>query len=170
MLVRAIELDVLPVAQRYGMGVIVWSPLAGGWLTGKYRRDQEPPPDSRAVRFREQGRPVATRYDLSRPGNQRKLDLVEGLSQVADQAGVSLTHLAMAWSLTHPAVTSAIIGPRTPEQLEDLLKGADVRLDQRTLDAVDEIVPPGSVIESSDRGWDPPWMRPEARRGWPQGR
>jgi aryl-alcohol dehydrogenase-like predicted oxidoreductase len=163
-LVRAAELDVLPVAQRYGMGVIVWSPLAGGWLTGKYRRDEAPPADSRAVRFREQGRPVAARYDLSRPGNQRKLDVVEALQRVADQAGMSLTHMAVAFSLAHPAVTSTIIGPRTLDQLEDLLKGADVRLDAATLDAIDEVVPPGTVIESADRGYEPPWMAPAARR------
>jgi aryl-alcohol dehydrogenase-like predicted oxidoreductase len=146
------------------MGVIVWSPLAGGWLTGKYRRGTEPPADSRAVRFREQGRPVAARYDLSRPGNQRKLDTVEALRGVADGAGLSPTHLAMAFSLAHPAVTSTIIGPRTMHQLDDLVKGADVRLDADTLDAIDQIVPPGTVIESADRGWEPPWMSPEARR------
>jgi aryl-alcohol dehydrogenase-like predicted oxidoreductase len=163
-LVRGIELDVLPVAERYGMGVIVWSPLAGGWLTGKYRRGSEPPPDSRAVRFREQGRPVAARYDLARPGNQRKLDMVEALQSVADEAGLSLTHMAMAFSLAHPAVTSTIIGPRTLDQLEDLVKGADVRLDDATMDAIDEVVPPGTVIESADRGYEPPWMSPVARR------
>jgi aryl-alcohol dehydrogenase-like predicted oxidoreductase len=163
-LVRGIELDVLPVAERYGMGVIVWSPLAGGWLTGKYRRDAEPPSDSRAVRFREQGRPVAARFDLSRPGNQRKLDVVEALQKVADASGMSLTHLATAFSLAHPGVTSTIIGPRTTDQLDNLLKGADLRLDADTLDAVDDIVPPGAVIEAADRGWDPPWMTPRARR------
>jgi aryl-alcohol dehydrogenase-like predicted oxidoreductase len=163
-LVRWVEQDVLPVAQRYGMGVIVWSPLAGGWLTGKYRRGEDPPEDSRAVRFRRQGRPVAARYDLSRPGNQRKLDLVESLALVAEKAGVSLTHLALAFSLTHPAVTSTIIGPRTPGQLQDLLAGAEVELDRDTLDAIDEISPPGNTAETSDRGWDMPWMAPEARR------
>jgi aryl-alcohol dehydrogenase-like predicted oxidoreductase len=77
---------------------------------------------------------------------------------------MSLTHLAMAFSLAHPAVTSAIIGPRTPEQLADLLAGADLRLDGEILDAIDEIVPPGTVVDPADRGWDPPWMAPEARR------
>jgi aryl-alcohol dehydrogenase-like predicted oxidoreductase len=163
-LVRGVELDVLPVCQRYGMGVIVWSPLAGGWLTGKYRRGEEPPSDSRAVRFKEQGRPVAARYDLSRPGNQRKLELVEELARFADKAGLSLTHMAVAFSLSHPAVTSAIIGPRTPQQLQDLVAGADVELDRDTLDAIDDIVLPGTVAEPSDRGWEPPWMAPEARR------
>jgi aryl-alcohol dehydrogenase-like predicted oxidoreductase len=164
MLVRGIEVDVLPVTRRYGMGVIVWSPLAGGWLAGKYRRGEDPPKDSRAVRFAEQRRPVASRYDLSRPGNQRKLDLVEELALVAEKAGLSLTHMAIAFTLAHPAVTSAIIGPRTPQQQEDLLAGADVELDADTLDAIDEIVRPGTTAESSDMGWEGPWMAPEARR------
>jgi aryl-alcohol dehydrogenase-like predicted oxidoreductase len=162
--VRHLENDLFPVAQRYGMGVIVWSPLAGGWLGGKYRRDQEAPPDSRAVRFAQRGSPVAARYDLSRPANQRKLDLVDDLTVVADKAGISLTHMAIAFTLAHPAVTSAIIGPRTMDQLNDLLAGADARLDDATLDAIDEIVPPGSVLEQSDRGWAAPWMKAEERR------
>jgi aryl-alcohol dehydrogenase-like predicted oxidoreductase len=163
-LVRQIELDVLPVAQRYGMGVIVWSPLAGGWLSGKYRRGQDAPDDSRAVRFRRRGSPVARRFDLSVPENQRKLDLVEDLTVVADKAGLSLTHMAMAFALAHPGVTSAIIGPRTPAQLQDLLEGADVDLDAEVLDAIDELVPPGGVVFDFDRGWSPPWREPAARR------
>ena len=163
--VRHVETDLFPVTQRYGMGVIVWSPLAGGWLAGKYRREQSaPPPDSRAVRFAKRGSPVAARFDLSRPANQRKLDLVEDLAVIADKAGMSMTHMAIAFTLAHPAVTSSIIGPRTPEQLEDLLAGADLRLDDATLDAIDELVPPGSILEESDRGWQPPWMKPEERR------
>ena len=162
--VRQIEQDLLPVTQRYGMGVIVWSPLAGGWLAGKYRRGAEPPPDSRAIRFKQRGSPVAARYDLSRPSNQRKLDFVEQLENVADKAGVSLTHLSIAFTLAHPGVTSAIIGPRTMEQLEDLLAGQDLRLDDAALDAIDEIVAPGTVLEESDRGWTPPWMEHAARR------
>ena len=164
MLVRGIELDVLPVCARYGMGVIVWSPLAGGWLAGRYRAGEEAPPDSRAARYRRIGHPVAARFDMSRPGNRRKLELVEELSRIADEGGVPLVHLAVAFTLSHPAVTSTIIGPRTPEQLESLLAGADVRLDRDTLDAIDEIVPPGTVIEQADRGWEPPWMSAEARR------
>jgi aryl-alcohol dehydrogenase-like predicted oxidoreductase len=164
MLVRGVELDVLPASARYGMGVIVWSPLAGGWLAGKYRRGQPVPEDSRAARYRRIGHPVAARFDLSRPGNQRKLELVEELAVVADKAGLSLAHMAVGFTLAHPAVTSAIIGPRTPEQLHDLLSAADVRLDQDVLDAIDGIVPPGTVIEVADRGWEPPWMAPESRR------
>ena len=162
--VRAAEYDVFPVTQRYRMGVIVWSPLAGGWLAGRYRRDQEVPEDSRAARYSSRGGPVAARFDMSSPVNQRKLDLVEELVPVADKAGMSLTHMANAFALAHPAVTSAIIGPRTMEQLEDALAGADARLDDETLDAIDSIVAPGTVINDADRGYTPPWMEPSARR------
>jgi aryl-alcohol dehydrogenase-like predicted oxidoreductase len=161
---RHIELDVLEVTRRYGMGVIVWSPLAGGWLTGKYRRGEEAPMDSRMTRAQVRGSRVAQRFDLSRPGAQRKLDLVEELLPIADKAGIPLAHMAIAFTLAHPSVTSAIIGPRTMDQLEDLLAGADVRLDEAILDAIDEVVPPGTVVDDADRGWDPPWLEPENRR------
>src|SRR5438445_6508602 len=95
--VRSVEADVLPVTQRYGMGVIVWSPLAGGWLAGKYRRGQEVPKDSRAVRYKERGSPIAARYDTSRPENQRKLDVAADLIPLADKAGIPLTHPAIAF-------------------------------------------------------------------------
>src|SRR5438477_4270592 len=137
--VRVIERELLPVAQRYGMGVIVWSPLAGGWLAGRYRRGQGPPEGSRGARWKGV-RPVYARYDVENPQNQRKLDLVEDLERVADKAGLSLTHMSLAWTIAHPAVTSAIIGPRTMEQLEDLLGAADVRLDEATFDAIDDLV------------------------------
>jgi aryl-alcohol dehydrogenase-like predicted oxidoreductase len=163
-LTRHIELDVLEVARRYGMGVIVWSPLAGGWLTGKYRRGQEAPARSRMERSRVRGGRVADRFDLSRPEAQRKLDLVEELLPIADKAGISPAHMGIAFTLAHPSVTSAIIGPRTMEQLDDLLEGADVRLDGATLDAIDEVVAPGTVVDEADRGWDPPWMERESRR------
>jgi aryl-alcohol dehydrogenase-like predicted oxidoreductase len=162
--VRHIEWDVLPVAQRYGMGVIVWSPLAGGWLAGRYRKGEGAPSDSRLVRYKERGSPVARRYDPSVPENERKLDIVEELVLLAEKAGTTITHLAIAFTLAHPAVTSSIIGPRTPAQLTDLLAGADVRLDVDTLDAIDELVAPGSVVFDFDRGYSPPWMAPEARR------
>jgi aryl-alcohol dehydrogenase-like predicted oxidoreductase len=163
-LVRGIERDVLAVTQRYGMGVIAWSPLAGGWLTGKYRRGADIPEDSRAARIASYNRAVAPRFDLSLPVNQRKQDLVEELQLVADKAGISLTHMANAFVLTHPAVAASIIGPRTMEQLLDLLEGADVTLDAETLDAIDDIVPPGSVVNDIDRGWTPPWLGADARR------
>jgi aryl-alcohol dehydrogenase-like predicted oxidoreductase len=162
--VRHIERDLLPVCRDYGMGVIVWSPLAGGWLTGKYRRGQDPASDSRAVRMAEMGHPVASRYAQDNPVNEPKFEAIDRLDAVADKAGVSLTHLANAWVLHHPAVTSAIIGPRTPEQLDDVLAAADVRLSDETLDQIDEIVAPGTVLAQDDRGWVEPWLEASARR------
>lgn len=154
--VRQIERDVLPVAQRYGMGVLVWSPLCRGWLTGRYRRNAfDRAPQARAARGRERGRWIAAQFDESRPENQRKLDLVEELAKVADDAGMSMTHMAIAFALAHPAVTSAIIGPRTLDQLNDLLAGADVQLDAATLDAIDEAVPPGTLVDENDHGYTP---------------
>src|SRR4051812_35026392 len=111
MLVRGIQADVLPTCRRYGMGVIPWGPLGGGWLSGRWRKDQEAPDSTRANR-------IPGRYDLSIPANQRKLDAAEALAQLADEAGLSLIHLALAFVINHPAVTAAIIGPRTMEHLE----------------------------------------------------
>jgi aryl-alcohol dehydrogenase-like predicted oxidoreductase len=156
-LARGIERAVLPTCQRYGMGVIPWSPLAGGWLTGKYRRGMDKPDTHRARR-------IPQRYNPTLPENQRKLDVVEELLKVAADAGVPLTHLANAWVLEHPAVTSAIIGPRTMEQLTDVLAGIDVRLDGAVLDRIDEIVPPGTNLNEADAGWAPPSLSKEARR------
>ncbi len=163
--VRGIEHDVLPVAQRHGMGVLVWSPLCRGWLTGRYRRDAfDDSPEARAAKTKTRGGAIAKQFDMTRPENHRKLDLVEELAKVAANAGVSMTHLAIAFVLAHPGVTSAIIGPRTPEQLADLLAGADLRLDAATLDAIDELVPPGTVVDDNDRGFTPWWFEPQARR------
>src|SRR6266513_2468863 len=148
---RGIETAVLPTCQRYGMGVIPWSPLAGGWLTGRYRRGSDLPSGGRAAR-------VPDRFDYDLPENQRKLDLVEELLKLAADAGMSLTHLAMAWVLEHPAVTSAIIGPRTMDQLTDLLAGADAQLDDDILDRIDDLVPPGTTINPADTGWTPPGL------------
>ena len=147
----------LPTCQQYGMGVIPWSPLAGGWLTGRYRKGQEPPASTRAGR-------LPQRYDLSLPGNQRKLEAADALAQLAEEAGLSLIHMALAFVLEHPAVTSAIIGPRTMEQLESQLGGADVKLPRDVLDRIDEIVPPGTNVNPMDAGWQNPWLAPEARR------
>ncbi|MDQ4097170.1 MAG: aldo/keto reductase [Actinomycetota bacterium] len=158
-LARGVEADVLPVCQRYGMGVLAWSPLAGGWLTGKYRRGEEPPPGSRATRGR-----IPDRFDFNRPENQAKLDAVEELLKVSSEAGIPLAHLAVAWVLNHPAVTSAIIGPRTPDQLADLLAGEDVVLDEAILDRIDEIVPPGRTINRADAGYTPPALADPALR------
>lgn len=163
--VRSIEHDVLPVARRYGMGVLVWSPLNRGWLAGRYRRDHfDRSPESRAVRGAERAEWLAVLYDESRSEVQRKLDIVEALVRLAGDAGMTLPRLAIAWVLAHPAVTSAIIGPRTMEQLEDLVEAADLRLDAATLDAIDELVPPGTVVDEHDRGFEPWWFEPAERR------
>ena len=159
-LARGAEADVLPVCQRYGMGVIAWSPRAGGWLTGKYRRGEAPPEGSRMTRSR-----VPDRFNLEKPENQLKLDAVDELGKVASDVGASLTHVALAFVLQHPAVTSAIIGPRTPEQLQDLLEGADLTLDGAILDRIDAIVPPGRTINPADAGYTPPSLAdPSLRR------
>ncbi len=146
---RGIETSVLPTCDKYGMGVIPWSPLAGGWLSGKFRKGDTTAESHRAQR-------VPGRYDLSLPENQRKLDLVEELIKVADDAGISLTHLAMAFVVAHPAVSAAIIGPRTMEQLTGLLEGASVELGDDVMDRLDEIVPPGTTVNAADAGWTPP--------------
>jgi len=164
-LVRHIEHDVLPVAQRHGMGVLVWSPLCRGWLTGRYRRDGfDESPQARATRGQERGGPIAAQFDLTRAENQRKLDVVEHLFKLAADVGISMTHMALAFTLAHPSITSAIVGPRTLEQVQDTLAGADVRLGDATLDAIDELVPPGTVVDENDRGFSPWWLEAPARR------
>jgi aryl-alcohol dehydrogenase-like predicted oxidoreductase len=157
--VRQTEAAVLPTCERYGMGVIAWAPLNGGWLTGKYRLGEAPPEGSRATRNR-----LPERYDPERPANRAKYDAIEELLKVASGAGCSLTHLAMAWAVNHPAVTAAIIGPRTMEQLTDLLAGQDVTLHDEALDRIDEIVPPGTTVNPADNGFTAPALRHAARR------
>lgn len=148
MLVRGVEFDVLPTCKRHGMAVIPWSPLAGGWLSGKWRLGTEPT-SRRAER-------IPDRYDLSKPENQRKLEAADALAVIAEKAGLSLPRMAVAWVINHPAVTSAIIGPRTMEQLEGLLGAEEVVLDDDTLDAIDEVVPPGRNLNPADAGYRPP--------------
>ena len=158
LLVRGIERELLPVTQRYGMGTLVWSPLAGGWLSGKWRKGQEAPSSSRSER-------MAGRYDLSDPVNQRKLDAADALAQVAEKTGISLVELAVAFVIRHPGVTSAIIGPRTMDQLTSQLPAADLELPDDVLDAIDEIVPPGTNIRADDAGYAPPSLTdPRLRR------
>jgi aryl-alcohol dehydrogenase-like predicted oxidoreductase len=149
MLVRGIEAEVLPVCERYGMAVIPWSPLAGGWLSGKWRLDGGENTSRRATL-------VPARYDLSRPENQRKLEAADALGVIAEKAGITLVHMALAWVINHPVVTSAIIGPRTMEQLETQLDAVDVVLDDDVLDAIDEVVPPGTNFSWADAGYTPP--------------
>ena len=149
LLARGVEADLLPVAERYGMGVLPWSPLNGGWLTGRFRKGQDVP-DNHRSRLR------SSQYDLSDPANQRKLDAVEDLALLAEEAGVSLVHLALAFVAQHPAVTAPIIGPRTMEQLESQLGALEVTLSSDVLDRIDEIVPPGVTISRDDEGYLPP--------------
>ncbi|MBA3653532.1 MAG: aldo/keto reductase [Actinobacteria bacterium] len=157
---RGIERDVLPTCERYGMGVIPWSPLAGGWLSGKYRLGQDLPTEGRAAM-------LPQRFDPAIPENARKLELIEELLKVAADAGCSLAHLAVAFVIAHPAVTSAIIGPRTMEQLTDTLAGASVSLSDDVLDRIDAIVPPGTNIAADDAGYVPPALQQSWRRRRP---
>ena len=157
MLVRAVEADVLPTCERHGMGVLSYSPLTGGWLSGRWRKDAGQQSSSRASRLPE-------RFDLSEPANQRKLDAVEALALLAEEAGITLIQLAIAFVLKHPAITAAIVGPRTMEQLESQLAAADVVLDAEVLDRIDAIVPPGVTINPVDNSFDNPALRPAARR------
>jgi aryl-alcohol dehydrogenase-like predicted oxidoreductase len=156
-LARGVEREVLPVAQRYGLAVIPWSPLAGGWLTGRYRRGGQQPSTSRGGR-------QPGRFEIDAPENAAKLDAVEALAQLAEKAGLSLIHLALAFVLEHPAVTAPIIGPRTFEQLEGQLDAAQTRLTPDILNEIDKIVPPGSTLSARDQGYRPPALTDLARR------
>jgi aryl-alcohol dehydrogenase-like predicted oxidoreductase len=157
MLVRGIERDVLPVAKSYGMGVIPWSPLAGGWLSGKWRKGADDLTSRRSAM-------LPQRYDMTLPQNQRKLDAADALGALADESGISLIHMAIAFAGNHPAVTAPIIGPRTMEQLEGQLGAAEVTLSDDILDRIDEIVPPGTTISTGDFGYEPPALTEPARR------
>ncbi|MFJ8578515.1 aldo/keto reductase [Micromonospora sp. NPDC093277] len=149
---RGIEREVLPVAQEFGMGTLVWSPLAGGLLTGRYRKGQE------AATHR-------SRYGFQHLKDDRRLDAVEQLIPLAEEAGMPLTHLAMAFVLAHPGVTSALTGPRTMAHLDDLLAGVEVALDDDLLDHIDKIVPPGTDIGALDMAYQPPAIeRTDLRR------
>jgi aryl-alcohol dehydrogenase-like predicted oxidoreductase len=152
LLVRGIEADLLPVTERYGMGVLPWSPLAGGWLSGRYRKGAEAPASQRAER-------MPSRFDLSTPANQAKLEAADSLALLAEDAGLSLIHLALAFTLAHPAVTAPIIGPRTMDHLKSQLGAADVTLSSDVLDRIDEIVPPGTTLSDFDKGYVPPSLR-----------
>jgi aryl-alcohol dehydrogenase-like predicted oxidoreductase len=157
LLVREIERDVLPTCQRHRMGVISWSPLAGGWLSGRYRKGVELPESNRAGL-------MPHRFDMSITENQRKLDAADALAALADEAGITLIEMALAFVIGHPAVTAAIIGPRTMEHLESQLTAADVTLSDDVLDRIDEIVPPGVTISPGDVFFANPALEPKARR------
>jgi aryl-alcohol dehydrogenase-like predicted oxidoreductase len=156
LLVRGIELDVLPAAQRHGMGILTYSPLAGGWLSGSWTADSSP---TSPVRQR-----LAARFDMSLPENVRKLDAVEALGQVAEEAGLTMIELAIAFVVHHPGVTSAIIGPRTMEQLGSQLPAAEVVLDAAALDRIDEIVSPGVNLNPADTSYGEQVLQPALRR------
>jgi aryl-alcohol dehydrogenase-like predicted oxidoreductase len=156
---RGIEFDMLPTCERYGMGVLVWSPLSKGMLTGRYRKGQ-PLPDSLRVKYMPR--------QMSDP---RSLDVVEQLIPLAEEAGLSLTHMALAFVMAHSGVTSAILGPRTMQHLDDLLAGAEVRLSDDVMDRIDQIVPPGTDVGLNEAAYKPPAIvktdlrrRPSAER------
>jgi aryl-alcohol dehydrogenase-like predicted oxidoreductase len=157
LLARGVEADVLPTCRRHGIGVIPWSPLAGGWLSGRYRRGVDIDVSRRAEM-------VPRRYDMSLPENQRKLDAADALAQLSDEAGLTLIHLALAFVIRHPAVTAAIIGPRTMDHFESQLGAADVELPDDVLDRIDEIVRPGVNINPADAGYLNPSLTPAALR------
>ncbi|MFF3581385.1 aldo/keto reductase [Streptomyces mirabilis] len=148
---RGIEREVLPVCERYGMGALVYSPLAGGLLTGRYRKDRQA--DSHRAAF-----------GFKHLSDERRLDIVEQLIPLAEKAGMPLTHLAMAFAIAHPGVTSAIIGPRTMAHLDDLLAGAETTLTDELLDQIDAIVPPGTDIGTLDMAYNPPAIQQTALR------
>ena len=138
--VRGIEREVLPVCEKYGTGVIPWSPLNRGWLAGKYRKGQDVDPQSRVGR----GDRFTDRPDS--PAGKHKLDLVEELVPLASEVGATLSQYALAWTLVNPVVTAPIIGPRTMEHLEDNLKALEVHIPQEHLRRIDTLVPPGTDI------------------------
>jgi aryl-alcohol dehydrogenase-like predicted oxidoreductase len=160
MLVRGIEAEVLPTCQKYGMGVIPWSPLGGGWLSGKWRRGADDLKSRRSER-------LPQRYDLSIPANQAKLEAATALGDLAAEAGISLIHMALAFVIGHPAITSAIIGPRTQEHLDGQLGAADLTLEPAILDRIDQIVKPGTNFSWADAGYEPPSVAQAWRRRRP---
>ncbi len=155
-LVRGIEEDVLPTVQRHGMGTLTYSPLSGGWLSGKWRKDAASAPTSQA-------RPKA-RFDMSTPANQRKLEIVEDLAVLAEQNDMTLIEMAIAFVINHPGVTSAIVGPRTMEQLDSYLPAATLTLPTEVLDRIDEIVAPGVTVNPDDNSYGMHELTPANRR------
>lgn len=145
---RGIEADVLPVTEEYGLGVLVWSPLASGWLSGAVRKDRD------VTTHRSTFMP--DRFDLTQSVNRTRLDAVERLAAVADEAGLTMIQLALGFVTAHPGVTSALIGPRTPEHLQSQLAAADTVLSADVLDAIDEIVAPGVDLAAHEKFDAPP--------------
>jgi len=135
---RAVEVAVLPTAQRFEMGVLSYGPLASGWLSGRDLSESNRAKRSPQV------------FDTSNPANARRAEIVDALTKVAEQAGIPLPHMATAFVRAHPAITSVIIGPRTPQQLEDSIAASDVELSDDVLDAIDAIVTPGVDVNPAD--------------------
>ncbi len=161
-LVRAIEYDLLPTCLRHGMGVLTYSPLAGGWLSGKYRKGS----DVRSPGSARRATVLPDVFDATNPANVAKLDAADALGRLADEAGLSLIQMAIAFVTRHPSVTSAIIGPRTSSHLDAYLAADGVTLSDELLDRIDEIVPPAVSVNVADNMW---WhtttsLRPESRR------
>jgi aryl-alcohol dehydrogenase-like predicted oxidoreductase len=161
LLARGIESSVLPACQRLGMGVLTWSPLAWGFLSGKYRNRRDADLST--------GRPALSpqRFDPSIAANAAKFGAAGQLAELAVETGCSLPQLAVAFPAVHPAVTSVIIGPRTMQQLQDLLNGASLVLDDKILDRIDQIVPPGTNLYNPDGAWSPPALAGAALRRRP---
>ncbi|MEU6139339.1 aldo/keto reductase [Streptomyces sp. NPDC047081] len=162
LLTRSIEYDVLPTCERHGMGVLTYSPLAGGWLTGAYRKGREvagPGSEVRRSRF-------AALYDANSAANAAKLEAADALAALADESGLTLIQLALAFATRHPAVTSAIVGPRTMDHLDSYLTATDVHLTDDVLNRIDEIVPPGHTVNVTDNMWNSATtaLEPRARR------
>jgi aryl-alcohol dehydrogenase-like predicted oxidoreductase len=159
---RGVERSVLAVCERYGMGVLTWSPLAFGFLSGKYRKTSGVDLSS--------GRPLLNRgrFDPADPANAAKFDAVEQLAELATSLGTSLLELAIAFPLSHPAVTSVIIGPRSIEQLQRTVDGASLCLDDDTLDRIDTIVAPGTDLYQVDPAWTPHALTDLGRRRRPR--
>ncbi|WP_424528754.1 aldo/keto reductase [Sphaerisporangium viridialbum] len=158
-LARGVEAAVLPTTQKYGMGVLTWGPLSAGWLSGRYTQAAD-------IDLTGTGRAAFERhkFDPSLPENARKLQAVGELTKLAAEAGLSLPHLAVGFVLAHPAITSVIIGPRTMDQLDDLLAGADTVLSEDVLDRIDEIVPPGTDLNRADSYYVPPALADKTLR------
>jgi aryl-alcohol dehydrogenase-like predicted oxidoreductase len=157
-MVRSIEADVLPVAQQYGIGILPWSPLAGGWLTGRYRKNQAVPPSPRFAVLR------GAASSEPPPVDPHRLEVAESLALLAEEAGLTLVEMALAFVMRHPAVTAPIIGPRTLEQLDSQLGATDVVLSDEVLDRIDEIVPPGTSVTRGDGLWKPPSLTTKSLR------
>jgi aryl-alcohol dehydrogenase-like predicted oxidoreductase len=159
---RSIEMDVLEATRKYGMGVLVWSPLSGGLLTGKYSKGLAASSDSRGARFK--GNFLGNIIDPTREENHVKFEIIDRLQKVALEAGMTLAHLAVAFTQAHPSITATILGPRTLGQIQETLKGVNIQLSSDLLDAIDAIVPPGKTLDELERGWEPNWLAAANRR------